>query len=309
MNRFIRIPNCILDVSYTSMNTLKVLCYLCSLAEHSRVIVKADTICDRCRIKSRKTVYRSLRELEQLGLLTVLHRHGADGYLRASEYCLHIPCRGKWFKLDADTLQYPKAAFALAALMSRSANRRHRSWHSLRNMARTLGLAKGTVIQAIRQLEKLGFLLKGKLRAGKHNLYLLTKGLLLIRMDAVTPIKKECLPLIKAPQTTRSNEETHRTFIVRGMNCFVKSLAWILCTLFSFLYSSVDEVGQKIHNIFQTNLFYCKREKILLIRGRYKEKCARRTGRAILTFTRLSAAAGNPVFSFIASVQAKNLLQ
>lgn len=158
-----------------SLNALKICLYLHTcMNELHTAQVATRTIAANCRIASHATVARCIRELEQKGLIKKYTRRNYEGEYIANGY--HIkPVRGKWFFFPSykEVFALNKAEFAVYLYLCKCRNTKGRSWPSFNAMAAVLQVAKNTIINAIDGLISAKLITKGKLRPGKHNLYMI----------------------------------------------------------------------------------------------------------------------------------------
>ena len=159
-----------------SPNAMKVYLYLCHIQNclHN-AIVKTDTVCSRCNIASRGTVFAALAELEEKGLICKYKRTDRDGNRIANGYKVNA-LQGRWFFAPAAALELDKSSFAVFLFMSSCSNKKGQCFPSLTKMMAALHLACHTVIEAIRALVDLGLVVKGAFWPGRHNLYIVKKA-------------------------------------------------------------------------------------------------------------------------------------
>ncbi len=207
-----------------SSNAMKVYLYLCQIQNclHN-AIVKSDTVCSRCNIASRSTVFAALSELEEKGLICKYKRIDRDGNQIANGYKVSA-LQGRWFFAPVAALELDKSSFAVFLFMSSCSNKKGRCFPSLTKIMAALHLACHTVIDAIRTLVELGLVVKGTFWPGRHNLYVVKQA------------KKE-----DADCNRRPNEETmlgNNSPILTTLFGFVKRASFFCTSLLQKLYTS-----------------------------------------------------------------------
>lgn len=161
-----------------SPNAMKIYLYLCHIQNclHN-AIVKADTVCSRCNIASRSTVFAALAELEAKGLIKKYKRMDRNGDQIANGYHMNTaPHCGKWFLAPVQVFKLERSAFAVFLFLFSCSNKKGRCFPSLTKIMAALHLACKTVIEAIRTLVGLGLVLKAAHWPGRHNLYIVKKA-------------------------------------------------------------------------------------------------------------------------------------
>ena len=222
-----------------SPNAMKVYLYLCQIQNclHN-AIVKTDTICSRCNIASRGTVFSALAELEEKGLICKYKRIDRDGNQIANGYKVNA-LQGRWFFAPAAALELDKSSFAVFLFMSSCSNKKGRCFPSLTKIMAALHLACHTVIEAIRALVAAKFVVKGASWPGRHNLYVVNRT------------KKE-----DADCSRRQSSEN-----------VVVNYSPIVTTLFGFVKRAASfctSLLQKLYTSYKTHLKTCYKRKNIL---------------------------------------------
>ena len=222
-----------------SPNAMKVYLYLCHIQNclHN-AIVKTETVCSRCNIASRSTVFSALAELEEKGLICKYKRADRDGNQVANGYKVSS-LQGRWFFAPAEALELDKSSFAVFLFMQSCSNKKGRCFPSLTKMMAALHLACHTVIEAIRALVDLGLVVKGAFWPGRHNLYIVKKT------------KKE-----DAGCSRRQSSEN-----------VVVNYGPIVTTLFGFVKRAsffCTSLLQKLYTSYKTHLKTCYKRKNIL---------------------------------------------
>lgn len=180
---FIKLYNSLFDFGLKPKE-LKVYVYLSACQNClGTATVRSATIQDRCGM-SEHTVRTAIAGLAQKGLVAVCPRRDRNGQQIAHAYKLRY-LSGGWCRLPASALALPVRDFAVYSYLCRCANQRHKAFPSFAHMGKVLQLAVTTVQTAIKSLVAAGRLVKAAFRAGKHNLYLLTKTAVQDRSAAV----------------------------------------------------------------------------------------------------------------------------
>lgn len=222
-----------------SPNAMKVYLYLSQIQNclHN-AIVKTDTVCSRCNIASRSTVFAALAELEEKGLICKYKRADRDGNQVANGYKVSS-LQGRWFFAPAAALELDKSSFAVFLFLQSCSNKKGRCFPSLTKMMAALHLACHTVIEAIRALVELGLVVKGAFWPGRHNLYLVKKA------------KKEDADCNRRP----------------SQDIVLKDNSFIVATLFGFVKKAASfcsGVLQKLYTSYYTHLKTCYKRKNIL---------------------------------------------
>ena len=207
-----------------SPNAMKVYLYLCQIQNclHN-AIVKSDTVCSRCNIASRGTVFAALAELQEKGLIYKYKRADRDGNQIANGYKVNA-LQGRWFFAPVEALELDKSSFAVFLFLQSCSNKKGRCFPSLTKMMAVLHLACHTVIEAIRALVELGLVVKGTFWPGRHNLYVVNRT------------KKE-----DADCSRRPNQDIvlkNNSFIIAACFGFVKQASSFFAGVLQKLYTS-----------------------------------------------------------------------
>ena len=224
-----------------SPNAMKVYLYLCHIQNclHN-AIVKTDTVCSRCNIASRGTVFAALAELEEKGLICKYKRTDRDGNRIANGYKVNA-LQGRWFFAPAAALELDKSSFAVFLFMSSCSNKKGQCFPSLTKMMAALHLACHTVIEAIRALVDLGLVVKGAFWPGRHNLY-----------------------LVKLKQAKKEDADCNRR---PSQDIVLEDNSFIVATLFGFVKRAASfctSLLQKLYTSYKTHLKTCYKRKNIL---------------------------------------------
>ena len=222
-----------------SPNAMKIYLYLCQIQNclHN-AIVKTETVCSRCNIASRSTVFSALAELEEKGLICKYKRADRDGNQIANGYKVNA-LQGRWFLVPAEALELDKSSFAVFLFMSSCSNKKGRCFPSLTKMMAALHLACHTVIEAIRALVNLGLVVKGAFWPGRHNLY-----------------------LVKLKQAKKEDADCNRR---PSQDIVLKDNSFIIAACFGFVKQASSffaGVLQKLYTSYKTHLKTTVKKKI-----------------------------------------------
>ncbi len=169
---YVKLPVAVFELQL-SATALKVYCGLLACADHQgKAVVRQGRLAAICHV-SRSTAAAAVQELACAGLCSVKHQYKQDGTYRAN-CCSLALLAGRWVAMPISpaAMELPSSAFSVYAAMLSFRGRTGYAFPSLRRLQIMLGLARNTVIRAIRCLCACGLLRKRPLWAGKHNLYL-----------------------------------------------------------------------------------------------------------------------------------------
>lgn len=196
---YVKLPVAAFELQISAA-AIKVYCGLLACANsQGKAVVRQGRLGELCHI-SRSTVAAAVQELTCAGLCSVENQYKQDGTYRANSYTLAI-LGGRWIAMPITALvmELPSSAFMVYAAMLSFRGRKGYAFPSLRRIQAMLGLARNTVIRAIRQLCSCGLLRKRSMWAGKHNLYIVV----LLRKTK----------RMSAPAGTR-NAQTHSSLVL-----------------------------------------------------------------------------------------------
>ena len=168
--RFVKLENRLFSY-HLNGNEMKL--YLClkhySFADGCAT-VKMETICRFCRF-SVATAYKALATLERNHLVVKSNRY-ANGQYIANGYQV-VQLGGGWSKLPLAAFELGRSNFLVYAYLCRCQRFGNKAWASYTAIAQAIKVSRTTAIEAIKELRRVGYLLKAAIRPGKHNLYFL----------------------------------------------------------------------------------------------------------------------------------------
>ena len=173
-----RLSNHIFELGLDAQE-LSVYAYLCSLPASgftlqgdSIVTVKQRTIAVNCGIRSPVTVAKTIDRLREKGLVDYLERHyKANGQRGAYWYAItKQPTDTGFFMVDRHIfgLLIPRQMLVYLFLCKSFSTVLHDCWNSYNDIAAQIGMKRESVIQTIRELVRLGLIVRMQ-RRSKEN--------------------------------------------------------------------------------------------------------------------------------------------
>ena len=154
MQRFIKIPNVVLDMKLTPMQLLVYTAVISLKCKSDVAIATGNVIAKRCNI-TKNSVYSSIKELENIGLIRKVN-HFENGRKTSNSYKIN-DIKGNFTKIEYSIFSYKLLPSEFAAYLSikSKANHARLAFPSLKQISKLANICIDTVIKAVKRLVRL----------------------------------------------------------------------------------------------------------------------------------------------------------
>lgn len=159
MQRFIKIPNAVLEMQLAPMQLLVYAAIVSLKSKSNYTCATARTISQRCNI-TQNSVYTAVNELENVGLIRKTN-HYKNGKRVANSYEIN-DIKGKFTKLEYSVFAFKLTPTEFAAYVTIKSKENHAklSFPSLSQISKLANICIDTVIKAIKKLKALNIIIQ-----------------------------------------------------------------------------------------------------------------------------------------------------